>query len=441
MDEERPERIGEYRITCLLGEGAVARVYGGVQEQTGQAVAIKVLREGHNPEHRTVERFIAEVRAVKAIRHPNIIDIYGFGTLPDGRPYFVMEYRPGMTLQQRIDRDGPLTFLEAAPIFTQACSALQAAHERGVVHRDLKPDNIYLADTPRGPPLVKVLDFGIAKLVTQQSSAALTQVGSTVGTPLYMSPEQIRALPLDARSDIYTLGVTMFQALTGEVPFFANSHAQTATMHLSQAAPRPSETCDLLPIPEIVDHIVLRCLEKDPNNRFASMAQLKEAIEQAVQDLLSTRQLSGSRNARPRLPSVAAPTPPPAAQPASSTPASQGPRPQMNFVPLVEQSEPAPSRTGVPSGPALSQSPPAATATTPSSVPASPVLSPAIRPQVSPHNDVASAPATPPLARQRPAVPRRQPWVPSTQLLLGLLMVVLALLAIALGQMYLGLPR
>ena len=269
MYPELPEHIGEYRVTGLLGEGAVARVFAGVLDRTGQAVAIKVMREGHNPEYRTVERFIAEVRAVKQIRHRNIIDIYGFGTLPDGRPYFVMEYRPGLTLQQRLDRDGPLTFLEAAPIFMQACSALQAAHDRGIIHRDLKPDNIYLAEEPGQPPVVKLLDFGIAKLTTQEPSAALTQVGATVGTPLYMSPEQIRALPLDARSDIYTLGVTMFQALTGEVPFYANSHAQTATMHLQQQPPRPSEVCDLLPIPEHVEQIVLRCLEKPPERRFA----------------------------------------------------------------------------------------------------------------------------------------------------------------------------
>jgi serine/threonine-protein kinase len=317
MNDELPASIGEYQVTGLLGEGAVAQVYAGVHPLTGKAVAIKVMREGHNPEYRTVERFIAEVRTVTALCHPNIINIYTFGTLPDGRPYFVMEYRPGMTLQQRLDRDGPLTFLEAAPIFIQACQALEAAHAHGVIHRDLKPDNIYLADDTGGPPMVKLLDFGIAKLATQHPSAGLTQVGSTVGTPLYMSPEQIRAGSLDARSDIYTLGVSLFQALTGEVPFYADSHAQTASMHLSQAPPRPSEVCDLLPIPERAEAIVMRCLEKLPESRFASMNELRRELEEAAAELLSARQLTGSRPpVRLALPSVPPLPPGPRPQPA-----------------------------------------------------------------------------------------------------------------------------
>ncbi len=338
MYAELPDFVGEYRITGLLGEGAVARVYAGTEPGTLRSVAIKVLREGHSPEHRTVERFIAEVRAVKQIQHRNIIDIYGFGALPDGRPFFVMEYLPGLTLQQRLDREGPLTFLEAAPIFAQACAALSAAHEHGIIHRDLKPDNIYLADERSGPPLVKLLDFGIAKLVTQQSSAALTQVGSTVGTPLYMSPEQIRALPLDPRSDIYTLGVSLFQTLTGEFPFYAESHAQTATMHLTQAPPLPSQVSDLLPIPEQAEVIVMRCLEKNPDARYSSMDELRQALEATARDLMSARKLSGGREARVSLPSVP-PLPPGAPIPLSAEAALAGPH-------VAVFSPPVPSTAG-----------------------------------------------------------------------------------------------
>jgi serine/threonine protein kinase len=262
--------VGEYTITGKLGAGGMGVVYAGVHPLIGKKVAIKVLNAALSSDAGMATRFVQEARSVNQIGHRNIVDIFAFGQLANGRHYFVMELLSGQSLKQRLDR-GPMVYPEAFAILLEVCDALVAAHAEGIVHRDLKPDNIYLASSKSGERTVKLLDFGIAKLLRDEGLAS-TRTGQPMGTPLYMSPEQCLGRAVDARADIYSLGVIMFEIFTGHLPFAGGSYIETVNGHLSTPPPRPSTLSD---VPTPLEALILSCLEKDPAKRPQTVADLR----------------------------------------------------------------------------------------------------------------------------------------------------------------------
>jgi tRNA A-37 threonylcarbamoyl transferase component Bud32 len=284
-DEMIGRVVGSWRVVKLLGEGGMGSVYMGEHPAIGSKVAIKMLHPRFDADERIVERFFNEAKAVNVIGHDNIVNILDFNVADGGRHYFVMEFLHGRPLQELVRPGAPLPLGRAGPILLQCCRALQAAHERGIVHRDFKPDNVFLVDRDGRTDFVKLVDFGIAKL-TDPTSAHLTQTGTVIGTPAYMSPEQASGEPsIDARSDVYSLGVTMFQMFTGKVPFAdaGPSFGKILTAHLYQPPPPPRT---LNPeIPAQLEEIILKTLEKNPDDRYQTMSELHEALRGCMEEL------------------------------------------------------------------------------------------------------------------------------------------------------------
>jgi serine/threonine-protein kinase len=266
--------LGEYRVDRLLGAGTFGEVYAGEQPLIGKRVALKLLRERLSARPDVVTRFIAEARAVNLIRHRNIIDIFSFG-VADGRHYFVMELLEGLTLGELLDREKRLSPAAALPILRGVAEALDAAHAAGVAHRDVKPDNVFLVPDGDGGYAPKLLDFGIAKLLTEELGIK-TATGVAMGTPRYMSPEQCRGKNVDHRADIYALGVLTHEVLTGHAPFEGGTPLELLLMHACEAPPRMSTVCAALP-PEL-DAPVLAMLAKKPADRPASAGAAVAAL-------------------------------------------------------------------------------------------------------------------------------------------------------------------
>jgi serine/threonine protein kinase len=272
--------VGEYRIVRLLGRGAFGTVYHATHLVIGKHVALKLLGAQFSDDHAMIARFVNEARAVNRIGHPNIVDIFGFGTLPDGRKYCVMELLRGQTLRERLQGPGPLARPEILEILRQMAAALAAAHDHGVVHRDVKPENVFLCSaSPAAAPraTVKLLDFGIAQI----ADAQMQRTGSNLvlGTPAYMSPEQCRGSGVDYRSDIYALGVVAYELITGKRPFAGDSPFQLASQHLSATPPHPSALRHDLP--SAVDDVVQALLAKAPENRPATATAAVDALAAA----------------------------------------------------------------------------------------------------------------------------------------------------------------
>lgn len=266
-------RVNNFEIIGLLSSGGMGDVFEAIHLVIQRKVAIKVLRPEHCGNPTLVQRFFNEARAANSIKHPNIVEILDVGILPDGLPYIAMERLEGETLAQRLSRVGKLDIEKAVDFAVQAALALQAAHKRGIVHRDLKPDNLFIITDPRvaGRELVKVLDFGIAKLHGDKLSQVKTNVGSILGTPPYMSPEQCRGIPdaVDHRSDVYAMGVILFEMLCGAPPFVAEGVGEVMVMHLSSPPPRP--TWRRQDIPLRIEQTILWAMEKNPDQRIPSM--------------------------------------------------------------------------------------------------------------------------------------------------------------------------
>jgi serine/threonine-protein kinase len=257
--------VGGYTIQAHLGAGGMGIVYGGVQAGTGKRAAIKVLSAQYCRDVATVERFEQEARLVNDVHHPNIVEVYSMGTLPDGRKYMAMEWLEGESLSDRIDR-GKIPAAEAIVILDGLCDALQHVHARGVVHRDIKSDNVFLISAG-GAVRPKLLDFGFAKLADGKNPRQITKTktGMVVGTPPYMSPEQARGKLADHRSDMYSLGVLAHKVLTGRLPFEGNSPVDFILHHLKTAPPDPRE---LAPdVPEAIARTVVRMMGKVPEER------------------------------------------------------------------------------------------------------------------------------------------------------------------------------
>jgi serine/threonine protein kinase len=272
------QTVGAYRVARLLGLGGMGRVYKGVHPQIGSRVAIKVLSRECADRKDLVDRFFAEARAVNLIRHESIVNVLDLAMLPDGRPYIVMEYLDGAPLADIIAKLGPMPLGGMARLAAEVLEALGAAHAKSIVHRDLKPDNIYV--TPAGRP--KVLDFGIAKLLPELGGS-YTQTGSLLGTPHYMAPEQALGKPVDHRTDIYSLGVILYECTTGQRPFHADSLFDLLRKHVDEAPVPPRQ---LRPdLPPAMEGVILAAMAKDPNQRFPSAAVMTQALMQTTQTL------------------------------------------------------------------------------------------------------------------------------------------------------------
>jgi serine/threonine-protein kinase len=318
----RGTRVGEYILEETLGEGGFGTVYRGTHPVIGKSAAIKVLKREFSSNPEMVSRFIAEARAVNQIRHRNIIDIFAFGTLDDGRHYYVMELLEGITLDRLIRQKGRLDPVEAFPILRQLARALGAVHAAGIAHRDLKPENVFLTYDDEGQPIPKLLDFGIAKLVADQSNPHhKTRSGTPMGTPLYMSPEQVHGRAVDHRTDIYAFGILVHETMTGAPPFDGDSVMDVLTKQTTAEPPRMSS---LAPLPPELDAPVLAMLAKDPGKRPQSITLAIDQLTEAAEGVgIAAKRISGARSGpvvipAPRgsgrgeepPPTVRAPTPP-----------------------------------------------------------------------------------------------------------------------------------
>jgi serine/threonine protein kinase/HEAT repeat protein len=309
------QELKGYTVRRKLAEGGMGVVYEAERGQIGRIAAIKVLKLEFCRSEAVIERFYQEARAVNAIRHENIVDIYDFGRDPDGRVFFVMEYLEGEPLSARLRR-GKLSWSEAFPILEQILRALKAAHDKGFIHRDLKPDNIWLRQV-EGKVQVKLLDFGIAKLVgTESPRDKLTQTGAVIGTPHYMSPEQINgSKDVDQRTDIYALGVVIYEMFTGVTPFSGNTLQAVMTGHLFTEPPRLADLPADLGVPEPIAEIVDRMLVKDPAGRYGSASEVLGDLHDVSLHRLPANAEALSHTWPTRVPSVA---PAPAAPPRTS---------------------------------------------------------------------------------------------------------------------------
>ncbi|HEX8110307.1 MAG TPA: serine/threonine-protein kinase, partial [Kofleriaceae bacterium] len=283
--------VGGYVIEGELGHGGMGVVYSATHPVIGKRAAIKILRLDVSRSPISVERFIQEARAVNQIGHPNIVDIFAYGALPDGRAYHVMDLLVGESLRRRL-RGGALHPSEAASVIDEIASALQAAHDHGFIHRDLKPDNVFLVQRENRWPEVKLLDFGLAKLMPERGVPAFTtKTGVMLGTPEYMSPEQARGTGVDHRTDIYALGVVMFEILAGHRPFPALADSLATLMQHAEEPPASlGDTVAGLPA-EMVQ-LVDTMLAKTPAAR-PSLAAVRTVIKRLRTTQLPTRSVAG----------------------------------------------------------------------------------------------------------------------------------------------------
>jgi eukaryotic-like serine/threonine-protein kinase len=271
---------GKYQIIELIGVGGMGFVVSAIHVDLGEKVALKFLRSDCLANRDLVGRFAREARASVKIKSEYVARVFDVGTMSDGSPFIVMEYLEGRDLYEVVQQQGPLSIKQAVEYTMQACEALATAHAVGVVHRDIKPENLFLSRQPQGLDVIKVLDFGISKVAltgsVYESKAPLVQTLMPLGSPFYMSPEQLRGLEIDSRTDIWSLGCVLFELLAGHAPFNAPSITLLTAMILEQSAPPLRSVCP--DAPPALEAIIARCLEKEPERRYQNVGQLALAL-------------------------------------------------------------------------------------------------------------------------------------------------------------------
>jgi serine/threonine-protein kinase len=308
---------GRYEVLEVLGEGGMGRVYRVRHGALGRDFALKVLRRDMANDHDLAARFVQEAKAAASVHHPHVVQISDFGQLPDGVPYFVMELLVGRTLGEIIKAGGPIPAARAVRLAKQVAAGLGAAHAAGVIHRDMKPENVFVVGGTATEPFdvgraramlgervdVRVVDFGAAKVI---GSGRMTRTGIVFGTPHYMSPEQASGSPVDHRADIYALGIIMYEMFTGRVPFEADTYMGVLTQHIFVQPIPPSQVSDAARELGALEEVTLRCLEKRPEDRYGSMDDLVAAIDAAAMvredghvEIASRRPSRPSRAPRP----------------------------------------------------------------------------------------------------------------------------------------------
>jgi eukaryotic-like serine/threonine-protein kinase len=298
---------GRYRVLRQLGEGGMGRVYLAEHEAIEKKLALKVLRPEFSAKPDIVARFQQEAISASRIKHPNVLDVFDFGRLENGSFFLAMEFLEGNDLADELVRARVLEPLRGVKLALQICRALAAAHSRGVVHRDLKPENVFLQRTGDGEEIVKIVDFGIAQLRTNEEAAAtepkrrrLTRTGMIFGTPEYMAPEQAGGKNADLRVDVYAMGIIMYEMFTGAVPFTGDTFVGVLTRHLNDPPPHMVTVCPDLRISPELQTVIMKALSKDPLQRHASMNEFSQAI-------LTTPEGAGfSRSQHSMLPEVTA---------------------------------------------------------------------------------------------------------------------------------------
>jgi eukaryotic-like serine/threonine-protein kinase len=328
---------GRYRVVERLGQGGMGNVYLAVHEAIEKKIALKVLRLEFSIKPDLVTRFQQEAISASRVKHPGVLDVFDFGRLDNGCFFIAMELLQGRDLADELERRHVLEAERAVRIALQICRALAAAHTQGVVHRDLKPENVYLHDTSDGDELVKIVDFGIAQLRTNQELAAqqterrrLTRTGMIFGTPEYMSPEQALGKSVDARADVYATGIILYEMLTGAVPFTGDSFFGVLNAHLNQPLPAMRSLYPALSISAQLESAISRALAKDPDERYPSLRELAAELEASPEGRRSGMAraeasrlpaAAGERRSQPTAAQFAQPAPEPIAAAAEPRPA------------------------------------------------------------------------------------------------------------------------
>ncbi len=318
----------KYLIESFISSGGLGSVYRAQHVMLGKTVAVKVIRSELVTSHEVVARFQREARAASNLDHPNIVSVYDLGQAADGTLYIAMEFIDGPSLRDALRRDGPMAPGRATAILRQVASALSAAHRRQIVHRDLKSHNLMLASDDTGGEVVKLVDFGIAKTF-DEAATQWTQAGYMLGTPHYMSPEQAAGKPVDHRADLYSLGVILYEMLTGAVPFGDESLTSVLVKLATEIPEKPSARRPDIAVPPALEAVAMRCLEKDPGARFQSADEFASALERAAVDTGThpagpppipaatlLRPIAPAPRSAPAVPAAAAA--PPAARPAAA---------------------------------------------------------------------------------------------------------------------------
>lgn len=277
----------KYEILEKIGAGGMGAVYKARHQLMHRQVAIKMVLAQLSANSMTLKRFTQEARATSQLNHPNILTVFDFGISPSNQPYLVMDFLEGVNFGRVLEETRQIPVARAIGIFLQVCAALGHAHQKGIVHRDMKPSNIMLIELDGQPDFVKVLDFGIAKVLSSVDgeSDSLTRTGEVFGSPLYMSPEQFRGKSLDARSDIYSLGCVMYRSLAGICPVTGKDVLECMYKHVNESIPPFSVTAPEAEIPEPLEQIIMKALAKDPDARYASMNDLRADLERCAEEL------------------------------------------------------------------------------------------------------------------------------------------------------------
>lgn len=273
------KQVGQYRLLAPLATGGMGEVYLAEHRMLKRPCAIKLIRPEQAGDPQALARFEREVQMTAQLSHWNTVEIYDYGRTEDGTFYYVMEYLPGLSLEQLLERHGRLPAERVVHLLRQTCQALREAHASGLIHRDIKPANIVAAERGGLHDVVKLLDFGLVKPVTEVTSMRLTQEGAISGTPLYMSPEQARGLrDIDARSDIYSLGAVAYALVSGHPPFERETPMEVIVAHAREEAVPPSQLDSA--VPADLEQVILRCLAKRPEDRFQDIVSLEEALSE-----------------------------------------------------------------------------------------------------------------------------------------------------------------